>query len=364
MGNENLVPFRGHLQVANGVGAVKKTICKKISKKRSSKSSICLADKSSNAAISNVPILRSRHLSERSKNSTSTTKSTKFIINSDKKNDVIMDRRKSRSGTSQSKGDSDSKCCKKKLPSSPEVLDYENDLEHSVNISVTGKSLMDRSSTSREYDPVDRMQTSRFSRSRSIVYSQQDHLTPFTYQSGVDLGETTPIAANIYSPGFDSPPSSSYQIYDIPSKDPTQFCNKELFYLPHASAILKDFDFQSPACNSDTTASVNDEFSLAALEHELGFYSTEQEKMQFLLNQLRKSEVSAKELLNSIKDLSIKVNLEMLEKNDVDRIKKCSRGLKNLSRKVNRNQVLRELVQQSKNSITRYKYKIIKNGNN
>merc|ERR1712157_608518 len=81
-----------------------------------------------------------------------------------------------------------------------------------------------------------------------------------------------------------------------------QFCDRELFYLPYAAQILKEFDFHA----------TTDEFSMAELRSELEACATETEKNQYLLNELKKMEEVVKEKIIRVKKSAISKTFEVL----------------------------------------------------
>merc|ERR1712157_228078 len=148
-----------------------------------------------------------------------------------------------------------------------------------------------------------------------------------------------------------------------------QFCDRELFYLPYAAQILKEFDFHA----------TTDEFSMAELRSELEACATETEKNQYLLNELKKMEEVVKEKIIRVKKSAISKTFEVLNddksvnsivagsaannkrenpKNPkiVAKIKNCVENLKNVQKKDRENQILREMVQTVETAMDRYKY--------
>lgn len=308
---------------------------------------------------------------------------------------------------------SDFACYDTALPRSPSTR-QKSSKSDSMMIQVTGKSLLDSDDVSNssnddfeEGEGEGEIEDEDLNNDLNFDQDPEDDLLPSISQVAASQIShyTAPIAANVYSPGFQPYNPNQTELDHENSYIPnnyTQFVgfNRDLFYLPYANSILKDFDFQ-------TTTPVNDEFSLAQLEHELSFYTSETEKVNFLLGSLKKSEEAAKVKLNVIKDFSLKINLGKLMKssrhkterdegiNDIKSsasnqkpesikteiktesevkleskpepityttiLKDTLKGLNNLDKKVSSNQILRELVQQTESAIDRYTYKIRKN---
>ena len=97
------------------------------------------------------------------------------------------------------------------------------------------------------------------------------------------------IAANIHSPGF----SLSTQAFQPNASSGHRFTDnqKSLFYIPNATSILRGFDFNAP----------NDEFSIAALEHELSTCRNDQEVKRSLSSKLKEFQERVNEKMSTIK---------------------------------------------------------------
>jgi len=154
---------------------------------------------------------------------------------------------------------------------------------------------------------------------------------------------STPIAANIHSPGF----SLSTQAYQHNASSSNRFSEnqKSLFYIPNASSILRGFDFNAP----------NDEFSIAALEHELSNCRNDQEVKRNLSSKLKEFQEKVNEKMRSIKqklEASIIKNLTNEEKLKIQiLIKEC----KKIEQKEKENMHVRQFLANMDKNLSIYK---------